>query len=196
MREPGRQILHIPGATQCHQSNNMTKTSLNPKQERFANEYLIDLNATAAYKRAGYKGQGKSAEVAACQLLGNVRVSAYIQKAMNKRSNDLGIDANYVLSTIKETVDRCRQVHPVLDRKGEQVYVLVGEDGEQLVPAFEFDSTGVLKGAELLGRHLKMFTDKLEHSGKDGKDLIPDPIDSIKAELAALYGKGKPKKHG
>ncbi len=139
---------------------------LTPKQKRFADEYLLDLNATAAYKRAGYKGKGKSAENAASRLLGNVRVAQYIQSAMDKRSKNLGIDAEYVLTTIKTTIERCSQSYPVLDRKGDPVMVRVG-DGEDatIAPAYEFDSTGVLKGAELLGKHLKMFTDKLEHSG-------------------------------
>lgn len=144
-------------------------TTLNLKQQRFVDEYLLDLNATAAYKRAGYVATGNSAEVNAARLLRNAQVAKCIQEAMDKRSNDLGIDARYVLSTIKETIDRCRQVHPVLDRKGEQVYVVKGDgDDAKIVPAFEFDASGVLKGAELLGKHLKMFTDKTELTGADG----------------------------
>ena len=142
------------------------KGGLNAKQKRFVAEYLIDLNATAAYKRAGYIAQGNSAEVNACVLLSNPKVAVAVQDSMKKRSEELEIDARYVLSTIKETVERCRQVAPVLDRKGEQVYVMVGDGLDaKLAPAFTFDSTAVLKGAELLGRHLKMFTDKTEHSG-------------------------------
>ncbi len=151
----------------------MADSKLTAKQQRFADEYLIDLNATAAYKRAGYTGTGNTAESMASQLLSNIKVAEYIQAAMDKRADDLGIDARYVLSTIKETIDRCRQVHPVLDRKGEQVYVVVG-DGEEkrLAPEFGFDASGVLKGAELLGKHLKMFTDKIEHGGQGGGAIV------------------------
>lgn len=126
-------------------------SKLSERQKRFADEYLIDLNATAAYKRAGYKGNGKSAENAASRLMGNVGVSKYIKVAMDKRSNDLGIDAKYVLTTIKETIDRCRQAHPVLDRKGEPVYVRAGDSEDaEFVPAFTFDATGVQKALSYL----------------------------------------------
>lgn len=156
------------------------ETKLTAKQELFIQEYLIDLNATAAYKRAGYAAEGHSAEASAARLMSNVEVARRIQEAMDKRSGDLGIDARYVLSTIKETIDRCRQVSPVLDRKGEQVYVRVGEDeGAELKPAFTFDATGVLKGAELLGKHLKMFTDKTEITGKNGEPLNTAPVFNV-----------------
>jgi phage terminase small subunit len=46
--------------------------ALSPKQKRFVDEYLIDTNATAAYKRAGYKCQGRAAENAASRMLGFV----------------------------------------------------------------------------------------------------------------------------
>jgi hypothetical protein len=42
---------------------------------------------------------------------------------MKAREQRTEITQDYVLTTIRETIERCRQVHPVLDRKGEQVYV-------------------------------------------------------------------------
>lgn len=136
---------------------------LTPKQERFVAEYLLDLNATAAYKRAGYVGKGNAAEAAASRLLSNAKVAAVVKSAMDKRSNDLGIDAAYVLRTIQETVERCKQATPVLDRQGRPV--LVETPTGEVVPAYSFEPMAVLKGSELLGKHLKMFTDKTEHSG-------------------------------
>lgn len=128
---------------------------LNIKQQLFVSEYLLDLSATAAYKRAGYKGEGRSAESAAQRLLQNVEVAAAIQAAVTKRSDDLGIDAKYVLLTIKNTIERCSQAEQVTDKNG--------PTGE-----YKFDAAAVLKGAELLGKHLKMFTDKSEISGPNG----------------------------
>lgn len=145
----------------------MSTTGLNAKQERFAIEYLIDLNATAAYKRAGYGGQGNVAESAAARLLSNVKVSQFIQMAMDKRSNDLGIDAKYVLTTIKTTIERCSQAEQVKEKDG----TVSGE--------YKFDPSAVLKGAELLGRHLKMFTDKQEHSGPGGGPIAISKIERI-----------------
>lgn len=153
-------------------SDDTKAITLTPKQQRFADEYLIDLNATAAYKRAGYSADGNSAEVNACRLLSNAKVAEYVQVAMDKRSADLGIDAKYVLNTIFETVERCKQARPVLDRKGDPVMVVVGEgDDATLAPAYTFDAGSVLKGAELLGKHLKMFTDKTELTGPNGGAL-------------------------
>jgi phage terminase small subunit len=60
-------------------STNCVRGALTVKQGRFVQEYLIDLNATAAYKRAGYKGKGRAAENAASRMLGFVGVKAAIQ---------------------------------------------------------------------------------------------------------------------
>ena len=135
--------------------------NLTLKQLAFVREYLIDLNATQAAIRAGYSA--KTACEQASRLLSNVKVSVAIQEAMDKRTERTEINADYVLNTIRETVERCKQTSPVLDRKGDPVYVET-PTGEE-APAFTFDSNGVLRGCELLGKHLKLFTEKVEHGG-------------------------------
>ena len=60
---------------------------LTPKQKLFADEYLIDLNATRAYK-AAYKSckKDETANVNGSKLLRNTKVAKYIEERMNERS--------------------------------------------------------------------------------------------------------------
>lgn len=70
---------------------------LNDKQQRFVDEYLIDLNATAAYRRAGYTAKGNAAEVNAARLLRNAQVSASIQIAIDDRQRRTAVTSDRVL---------------------------------------------------------------------------------------------------
>lgn len=132
--------------------------ALTAKQRRFVDEYLIDLNATQAAIRAGYSA--KTAQEQSSRLLSNVMVRQYLELRTKEREKRTVITQDFVLETILETVQRCRQVSPVLDRAGNQVYVET-PNGEE-APAFAFDAKNVLKGLELLGKHLKVFSDKDE----------------------------------
>ena len=73
---------------------------MNPKQKRFADEYLIDLNATAAYKRAGYKGKGNVAEVNASRMLSNAKVAHYVKLALDKVTGITGITVERTLQEL------------------------------------------------------------------------------------------------
>lgn len=136
---------------------------LTPKQQTFVREYLVDLNATQAAIRAGYSA--KTAGAIGDENLKKPEIAQAVQAAMDERAQRTEITADYVLTTIHETVERCKQAKPVFDRKGEPV--LVETPSGDVVPAYVFDSTAVLRGAELLGKHLKLFTDKIEHSVAD-----------------------------
>jgi len=69
--------------------------ALTAKQQRFVDEYLIDLNATQAAIRAGYSK--KTAQVQSARLLSNVMVSAAVAKGMETRSARTGITQDMVL---------------------------------------------------------------------------------------------------
>lgn len=140
---------------------------LTKKQQMFVKEYLVDLNATQAAVRAGYSK--KSAMEQSYQLIRNPSVSAAIQTEMDKRSKKTDIKAEYILETIKETIDRCRQAKPVTDKQGNLVMTET-EDGI-IVPAYRFDANGILRGCELLGKHLKLFNDNKEGSVTISIDL-------------------------
>lgn len=71
---------------------------LTPRQARFVEEYLIDLNGAAAIRRAGYKH--KNADVMAFQLLGKTLVQDALNAAQRERSARTGITADRVLKEI------------------------------------------------------------------------------------------------
>ena len=133
---------------------------LNEQQELFCREYLKDLNGTAAAQRAGYSPENsKAAAVQAHRLLDMPKVQAFLQGLMDERAKRTEVSADYVLMMIKETVERCAQKKPVMEWCPEE---------KRMVPngEWKFEHGGVLKGCELLGKHLKLFTEKVEHSGK------------------------------
>jgi len=71
--------------------------SLSDRHARFVAEYLIDQNATAAYKRAGYGAKGASADSAAARLLRNVQIQSEIVARQQKTLAKLELTAERVL---------------------------------------------------------------------------------------------------
>lgn len=144
------------------------------KQKLFIKEYLTDLNATRAAISAGYSE--KTAAAQGSRLLINVNVKAKLDQSLAKRAEKLDISAEYVLKMIKQTIERGSQGVQVFDREGKPT----GEWKE--------DSYAVLKGCELLGKHLKMFTDRVEHSGRIEHEHIDTEhlTDAQLAEAEAL----------
>lgn len=137
---------------------------LTEKQRRFIEEYLVDLNATQAAIRAGYSPD--TAHAIGWENLRKPEIESALAEARRAQTERTRIDADYVLNTIRETVERCRQAEPVFDKKGEAVLVETPDGG--VAKAYVFDSKGVLKGCELLGRNLALWKDRVEHTGKDG----------------------------
>jgi phage terminase small subunit len=68
---------------------------LSAKHQRFVDEYLVDLNATQAYIRAGYEGEGAGSS--AFKLLQNPEIAAAIEKGREKLSDMTGITPANVL---------------------------------------------------------------------------------------------------
>lgn len=140
---------------------------MTPKQERFVQEYLVDLNATQAAIRAGYAP--KTAQAQSSRLLSNVMVGQAIAEAQKEVGEALDLDAQYVLTGLKSTIERCSELKVLRTRKGEPIQVEV--DGELMQAVTLYDPKAVLKGYELLGRHLGMFKDNVQMTGRDGSPL-------------------------
>ena len=77
---------------------------LTDKQKRFVAEYLIDLNATAAARRAGYSA--KTADRIGPELLGKTCVSQAIQEAIKQREQRTEVTQDYVIKKLKEITDK------------------------------------------------------------------------------------------
>jgi len=141
---------------------------MTPKQERFVQEYLVDLNATKAAERAGYSP--KTCLQQGPRLLGNVGVAEAIKAGLAKRAKKLEINAQWVL-------DRLIENHQLAL--------------EQVRP----DLSAANKSLELVGRHLAMFTDKQEVSAdvttRKAAAEVPEPAsyaEWLQARLAGTFG--------
>lgn len=134
---------------------------LTPKQEMFCREYLVDLNGTQAAIRAGYSE--KTANEQSAQLLAKLSIQEYVQSLMDERKERVDITADYVLKGIKDLTERCIQAQPVV------------VDGMP-TGEYKFEANAALKGYELMGKHLKLFTDKTELTGKDGGTIKTEAV--------------------
>ena len=106
------------------------KVKLTEKQKRFCDEYLIDLNATRAYK-AAYKTckKDETANVNGSRLLTNAKVKAYLEKRIKDREKRTEITQDKVLKELakigfSDTTDYARIVERVGKNK------IINDDGE------------------------------------------------------------------
>lgn len=151
---------------------------LAPKQAAFVREYLIDLNATAAAKRAGYSPH--TANEQAGRLLVNVSVRSAIDKALAARAARTEITQDRVLQELAKIAffdirklyreDGTMKLPHEMD--DETAAALVGIDlQETKMPGDESGATVIVRKAKVIERtgaltlamrHLGMLTDKLE----------------------------------
>lgn len=144
--------------------------NMTPKQKRFCDEYLIDLNATQAAIRAGYSE--KTASVIAAENLRKPNISEYIRIRLAEKEKSLIADQDEVLQYLTSVMRR---------EKTESIVVTLSEEKSTYVP----DDNGTMrkqtikkevpkiieipaklsdanKAAELLGKAYGIYTDKVE----------------------------------
>ena len=153
--------------------------ALTAKQRIFADEYLIDLNATRAYKLAYPKVKNdESAAAAGARLLRNVKVEQYIQKRMKDREKRTEITQDMVLKELAKIGFADVTDFVTIESQGNYKAVQVKstdempEDKLGAIAGIKEGANGIEiklndkgKALELIGRHLGMFKDKLELSG-------------------------------
>lgn len=123
-----------------------TKKKLTTKQKKFTAEYIKTGNGTQAAIKAGYAK--KSARVAACKNITKDNIKETIQTAAEK----LHISSEYVLKGIKEIAEFNKQKQTKFITIGDNTF----EENKMI------DPQASLKAHDLLGKHLKLFTDQIE----------------------------------
>ena len=153
--------------------------ALTQKQETFCLGILRGLTASDAYRQA-YEAGGMKPETIhrqAKSLMDNPKIAARIEELRAPAIEQAQITVAYVLDMLKTNLERAMQHEEVRDSEGRPT-------GE-----YRYEGSVANKALELLGKHLGMFTDKHEHTGKGGAPLAlpviqimrdsadPDPAD-------------------
>lgn len=143
---------------------------LTVKQQRFCDEYLIDLNATQAAIRAGYSP--KTAAQAAARLLTNVKVQEYIAKRMAEKEKALIADQDEVLKYLTATMRREKKECIVVTTSEERSMYVPDDNGTMRKQTVKKETPQIVeiparlsdanKAAELLGKAYGLYTEKVE----------------------------------
>jgi Phage terminase, small subunit len=189
-------------------------SKLTPKQQRFVDEYLVDLNATQAAIRAGYAP--KSAFVQGSRLLSLAKVAEAVSKGQAKRQERTQIDADWVLQRLAVEADadladlyddkgslKPVSEWPMIWRKGLVAGIETKQEFEEVdgrnVPAglvHKVKLSDRIRRLELIGKHVAVgaFAEKHEHTGKDGGPIeVKDVSDEeVARRMAFTLAKGMP----
>ena len=142
------------GVVMSNKTDHAEPRKLEPKQEQFCQEYIIDLNATQAYIRAGYAKKG--AYTNAHRLIVKDHVSSRIAELVTVRNTATQVDQEWVISRLVQVAERCMQAEPVVDFRGKAV---AGE--------YTFDAKGANGALNMLGKHTGIFAeDNMQRSAE------------------------------
>lgn len=145
------------------------------RQRKFADEYLIDSNATRAYKAAYPRIKNDNvASAAGTRLLGNVKVKTYIDEKLEDLSSNKIADAREVMEYLTSVLRG--------ESKASVVVVEGCGDGcsKAKILAKSPDEKERLKAAEMLGRRYGVF--------KDNINATVEPSDKLDSILRQLSG--------
>lgn len=177
--------------------------TLTAKQERFVEEYLIDLNATQAAIRAGYSA--KTAYSQGQRLLSNVEVALALSAAQERRSERVKVDADWVLSRLHseavadlaDIVDEAGAIKrvedwPLIWRQGLVAGIDVHEEiveGSKVGQTVKVKLSDRIKRIELIGKHVNVqaFREQVGLSDPDGGPIRTITNEMTPQEAAEAY---------
>lgn len=179
--------------------------ALTARQQRFVDEYLVDLNAEQAARRAGYAAT--TARHEAGRLLANVGIQEALAAAMRDRSLRCQMQADEVLLSLARIARANMQDYAEWGPNGVTLKdsasmpaaaaACVAEVSQSVTQAggrISFKLHDKVKALELLGKHLGLFLDRLKVEGQvsvEVAEVVCRTREEAQAALAAMAEAGR-----
>jgi len=132
---------------------------LSEKEVRFVTELTKDWDQSNAAIRAGYSSH--RANNTGYQLRQKEHIKQAVDQELQKQQKRTRIDADFVLQQLQDIGGWCTTKK-------------------------HWNPTGALKAYELIGKHFKMFTDRQEHTGKDGGPIEVSSDTEVATKLSSI----------
>lgn len=160
---------------------------MSPKQEAFVREYLVDLNATQAAIRAGYSA--KTARQVGAENLSKPAIAKAINAGKAQRAERLELKADDVLRELQE-IAFAKPGTPEAPQAEEELDPGPFGGALERLRGVTLRYEHKLKALELLGKHLMLFTDKVEHKHSFA-DMTDEQLEAkYRAALAKASAQG------
>ena len=126
---------------------------MTPKQQLFVQEFMIDMNASAAARRAGYSLH--TADVIGVENLGKPAIASAIAAAQQAKAESIGRSVAAVMADIGRVRDNAMELLQDLNTNSQAMR----------------SHKDALKALELEGKHLGAFVDRVQLSNPPGESL-------------------------
>jgi len=147
------------------------------KQEKYVQGLFAGLSQREAYKQAFNckRMTNKTIDEAASRLANTSKIIARLKELTDELKAKSMVSVEWVLKKLIEVNKKCMQAEPLYDKDGNIV-------------EYTFQAAGANKSLELIGKHLGMFTDKIESKNTNiDIDLSSYPPEALE-EIAKAQG--------
>lgn len=148
---------------------------LNPFQQRFCDAILAGHGNAEAARIAGYAHPQRSGSTTARQPC----VVKYLTRKRALVKQELSVDVMFVVSSIVEVLNRCKQSTPVTVNGMPK---FIETPSGEVAAAYEFDAANALKATDQLARYLGMYDHGQSKAYEDVESLLKTMRATILAE--------------
>jgi Lhr-like helicase len=177
-----------------------SKHSISDKQYAFCVAVAAGRSMAAAFREThASRGTPTTCSKRGSELMKRPEIAETVQRIRDRATEvvaakvaaNVDVTRDYVLSRLKEIVERCMQNAQILTRHGKPV--MVETAGGERVPAYTFNARDANRALELLGREIGMFVERKEVRTGPLVSLADHELDAelatLTAEVAQLTGK-------